>query len=162
MVSAANPRLTNNTIAENSSSGSGDGVWLFNVGRVEITGNVIIGQRIGIGASGSNQAVLVRNDLWHNDADYVGIQRGATDLAEDPQHVSGPIARFYLGQRAAGQPLTSGLVDAGLQTALDLGLNEVTTRTDGVSDRGLADLGMHYFPFTGQPRQWFPMVWQGR
>jgi hypothetical protein len=162
MVSAANPRLAYNTIAENGSSDSGDGVWLFNVGRVEITGNVISGQRVGIGASGSSQAVLARNDLWQNNADYVGIQRGATDLAVDPQHVSGPIGRYYLSQRAAGQRSTSPLVDAGQQTAAEVGLDEVATRTDGVPDRGLVDLGVHYFPFTGQPRQWFPMVWRGR
>ena len=52
--------------------------------------------------------------------------------------------RYYLAQLPAGQPNTSPLVDAISQTAHGLGLDNMTTRTDGEPDQGLADVGFHY------------------
>ena len=76
--------------------------------------------------------------------------------------MTGPFGGFYLSQRAAGQSQTSPLVDAGPVTAASLGLNETTTRTDGVGDAGMVDLGVHYPPFFGAPRLWMPFMRLGQ
>ena len=80
------------------------------------------------------------------------IQRGAPaeavdeggNLSSDPLFVSGPLGRLYLSQKAAGQSTGSPCIDAGNGLAAFLHLDERTTRTDGVSDTGTADIGFHY------------------
>ena len=56
----------------------------------------------------------------------------------------GALGSYYLAQSLAGQPGTSPLVDAINQTAHALGLDNMTTRTDGQPDQGQADIGFHY------------------
>jgi hypothetical protein len=51
---------------------------------------------------------------------------------------------YYLSQTAAGEALDSPCVDAGSDTAANLGLDELTTRTDQVEDAGMVDMGYHY------------------
>jgi len=64
------------------------------------------------------------------------------NLTADPLFVAG----YYLSQTAAGQALQSPAVDAGNAPADASGirLGERTTRTDGVPDKGIVDLGYHY------------------
>jgi hypothetical protein len=61
-------------------------------------------------------------------------------IEQDPVFVHG----YYLSQTAAGQPVQSPAVDAGSAPADSIGLDLRTTRTDGVFDRDLVDLGYHY------------------
>ncbi len=51
---------------------------------------------------------------------------------------------FHLQQVAAGQTTTSIAVDRGAAAAAMMGLDQGTTRTDGVADAGIADVGFHY------------------
>jgi Right handed beta helix region len=53
---------------------------------------------------------------------------------------------FYLRQIASGQGQQSPAVDAGGMSAAAAGVAQLTTRRDGVVDRGQADLGFHYLP----------------
>ena len=46
----------------------------------------------------------------------------------------------------AGQSSDSPCINAGNDTAANLGLDTKTTRTDGAVDTGTADLGYHYRP----------------
>jgi hypothetical protein len=66
----------------------------------------------------------------------------------DPLLLPGPNASAYLSQTAAGQPSDSPALDAGGLTAQEAGLEFRTTRTDGVRDQGVADLGFHAEPTT--------------
>jgi predicted outer membrane repeat protein len=74
---------------------------------------------------------------------------GMLDPPVDPLFVErseeDPKQGYYLSQTAAGQPPPpSPCVDAGNRTAEEAGLEEGTTRTDGVADEGDVDLGYHY------------------
>lgn len=51
---------------------------------------------------------------------------------------------YHLSQRAAGQATDSPCVDAGSDTAVNLGMNHLTTRTDKVGDESIVDIGYHY------------------
>lgn len=67
-------------------------------------------------------------------------------IHDDPQFATGPKGDFYLNQTAAGEGTDSPCLDAGSDTAANLGLNTKTTRTDAVTDTGQVDIGYHYDP----------------
>ncbi|MFC1795258.1 nidogen-like domain-containing protein, partial [Planctomycetota bacterium] len=64
------------------------------------------------------------------------------NIAEDPIFVAG----YYLSQIASGQDFDSPSVDIGSGDVNDpgIGLGDYTTRTDGVNDVNIVDLGYHY------------------
>ena len=73
-----------------------------------------------------------------------GDHPGTGNIGADPRFVSGPLGDYYLSQRSAGQTRNSPCVDAGSDTASNLGLDQLTTRTDEVGDQGIVDMGYHY------------------
>lgn len=70
-------------------------------------------------------------------------QPGINVIEADPLYVPGPQDDFYLSDVTVGQAATSPAVDGGPELASDLGLDTLTTRTDGVADSGLVDWGFH-------------------
>ncbi len=69
---------------------------------------------------------------------------GAGMIDADPGFVETFAFSHLLSQTAAGQVLESPCVDAGSTLAIDLGLHLRTTRTDGVGDEGVVDMGYHH------------------
>ena len=67
---------------------------------------------------------------------------GNTDA--NPIFVTGLLGGYYLSHTAAGQEATSPCVNAGSDTAANLGFDRLTTRSDGAWDTGVVDLGFHY------------------
>jgi hypothetical protein len=63
---------------------------------------------------------------------------------KEPLFVNGALGGYYLSQITAGQGSNSPAFDSGLGTAVSLGLNTYTTRTDNVGDAGQVDRGYHY------------------
>lgn len=96
------------------------------------------------------------DDVWNNDgstititySDVYGGWEGEGNIDADPLFVPGPIGSYYLSQTAAGDPEESPCTDAGSDTAQNLGLDTLTTRSDEVVDSGIVDMGYHY-PITG-------------
>jgi len=76
-------------------------------------------------------------------SDIKGGGSGEGNIDEDPLFVKGPQHDYYLGQFASGQAQDSPCVDAGNDSAENLGLDELTTRTDGIDDTGIVDMGYH-------------------
>ena len=66
-----------------------------------------------------------------------GITEDANCVNADPMFVTGPLGNYYLDP-------TSPAVDAGSDTAVNRGVDDKTTRTDGTLDSGTADIGYHY------------------
>ncbi|MHC5060292.1 MAG: InlB B-repeat-containing protein [Planctomycetota bacterium] len=62
------------------------------------------------------------------------------NIEENPMFVNG----YYLSQTIAGQSVDSPCVDAGSSSAIDVGLDTYTTRTDAAPDMGIVDMGYHY------------------
>jgi len=77
-------------------------------------------------------------------SDVEGGWPGEGNIDADPLFVAGPLGSYYLSQVASGQPFDSPCVDAGSDTARNLGLDVYTTRTDQVGDAGIVDMGLHY------------------
>jgi hypothetical protein len=63
------------------------------------------------------------------------------NIDADPLFVA---SHHSLSQTAAGQEMDSPCVDAGSNSVAALGLEEFTTRSDGVADTGQVDIGLHY------------------
>ena len=80
---------------------------------------------------------------------------GYGNINDDPLFATGSggaVANdFFLSQTAAGEIADSPCVDAGSDTAANLGLDDKTTRTDGAPDAGVVDMGFHQSEDSGLP-----------
>jgi hypothetical protein len=92
--------------------------------------------------------------IWINDESTVTMNYsdfqggwwgdGSNNIDADPRFVCGRLGDYYLSQTAAGQETNSLCLDAGSDTAVNLGLDTFTTRTNQVVDVGTVDMGYHY------------------
>ncbi len=71
---------------------------------------------------------------------------GPNDVLSDALFVRPAGDDFHLSQASAGQSVISPAVDAGGIDVAAAGLAGTSTRTDGVADTGVVDLGYHYQP----------------
>ena len=115
---------------------------------------------LGAGLYGNADTQALDTIFWANSPDqlygqnctnvtYCNIEgnpcSGSTgNIASDPDFVTGPNGDYYLSQIAAGQAATSPCIDAGSDTAVNLGLWKYTTRTDEAGDISIVDMGYHY------------------
>jgi parallel beta-helix repeat protein len=110
----------------------------------------------GIEQQGGNNIIFENNIIWddisntggswtwrYNDF-RDGLLPGDGNLQQDPRFVDTASNDFHLSHTAAGQGEDSPCIDAGSDTAANLGLDTRSTRTDGVPDSGTVDLGYHY------------------
>ncbi len=67
-------------------------------------------------------------------------------ITSDPLWVPGPGGDYYLSHEATGQDADSPCVNTGGETAVEAGLDDRTTRVDGVRDTDRVDMGFHYTP----------------
>jgi hypothetical protein len=130
--------LANCTVCDNGSYGIAR--WGSGSAKVTITDTIVTGNGDDIAGDSSGYAVTY-SDV--GDGDFAGSDGNIT---ADPQFVSGPYHSYYLSQTAAGQGSDSPCVDAGSDTAANLGLDGTTTRTDAVPDAGTVDMGYHAWP----------------
>lgn len=166
----SNPTLVNCLFVENAAAFSGGGMAndvSSNPTLINCTfhGNVAPnGAAIHISAS---SPTLINCILWDNGLNEIlvdggtpivdyscvkggwgGIGTGNND--ENPQFAPGPTGCFYLSQTSSGQDTDSPCINAGSDTAANLGLSTLTTRSDEIFDAATVDMGYHY-PVTGLP-----------
>jgi len=95
-----------------------------------------------------------------SDPNTAHLVPGEHNINKDPMFVPGRMGPYYLSQYEAGQILsvtndvvdpnmnpaeaTSPAVGAGSDTAENLGMTLVSTRTDNTKDSGRVDIGFHY------------------
>ncbi len=73
-----------------------------------------------------------------------GSLAGTGNITGDPRFANVAGDDYHLSHTAAGQSVNSPAINAGSSTAVAVGLNTRSTRTDGVFDTGVADLGYHF------------------
>ena len=136
--------ILNNTIASNSASGTlnvrAGGLYSCQgtIANCIVWGNTATSGPAQLNESSTPTYSCIQN--WRSG--------GTGNIAADPLFATGPLGGYYLNQIAAGQAAQSPCVDAGSSTALEAGLADRTTRTDGQTDTGIVDMGYHY-PLTG-------------
>jgi hypothetical protein len=81
-----------------------------------------------------------QEEVWVDD--YSTLNWGTGNIDDDPLFVNG----YYLSQVLAGQDVNSPCVDKGSANADDpnISLDTYTTRTDGIYDVNIVDMGYHY------------------
>jgi len=152
--------VKNCTITENNASEYGGGVDCSDGGDVQIINSIleddtaayVLGWEISIrlGAKGlPGQLAVSYSDVkyWVEGIyieDGCTLDWGSGNTDADPIFVSGLGGGYYLSQTAAGQEATSPCVNAGSDTAANLGFDRLTTRNDGAWDTGVVDMGFHY------------------
>jgi len=132
------PTLINNTIARNraTQSYSTTGAGLYTTGGTSNGRNNIVYDNVAL----SSPNVSGTTNFTYS---CVGGGLGGTgNISSSPMFIhDGPAGYFYLSQTAAGQSQTSPCVDAGQPaSAMITG----STRTDGVQDAGVVDMGYHW------------------
>jgi len=165
----AAPTISNCAIIGNIASHDGGAIYGMTDDPIltscTIGGNSAVNQGGGI-CCNSSDPVITDSILWGDSPEEIYIHCGTpvtaysniaggtgepwfdpvTCIDQDPLFVSGPLHDYYLSQIAAGQAADSPCVDAGSDTAANLGLDHRTTRTDEVPDEGIVDMGYHASP----------------
>ncbi len=160
--SSSNATLNNCTITGNQSitsggsSYGGGGLFIY-WGSTTINNSIIYG----------NTSDVPGNEFWINNSvnntvtlNYCDFDNSANDVVDpgsrmtanncinsDPLLVTGPNGDYYLEHNGVGGGAAdSPCINAGSDTAANLGLDTYTTRVDGVVDSGRVDIGAHYTP----------------
>jgi len=142
--------MLNCTVSGNSSTSSGKGIYQAS-GTLTIVNSIIYFN----GTSASHEYYLSGGTVNMTFTDIRGDYSGTGNIDVLPAFADGPGGYYYLSHIAAGQAEDSRCINAGSADASavcfsapsgSLCLSELTSRSDGVTDSGLADLGFHYLP----------------
>jgi hypothetical protein len=113
-----------------------------NNGGLEACSGTIVNCIVWGNAGGTSQISFCTTPTYSCIEGWTG--GGVGNITADPLFTTGPLGAYYLSQYTAGQWAQSPCVDAGSSTALELGLNVHTTRTDNGPDFDRVDIGYHY------------------
>lgn len=128
--------VANCTIANNSTTNDGGDVY----GPATIKDSIIWAN------TAIDQIVGSANVTY---SDVQGGFAGTGNINADPCFVTGPLGDYYLSQTAAGQVTNSPCVNAGSDYAAKIGFWDSSTRTDGMPDSGIVDMGYHSGSYSG-------------
>jgi len=133
------PMISNCTIAGNWAQYDGGGIYSIGGGIPFISNSIVW----------DNLPMEIHAEACYPEMFYCDVQGGwpgEGNIDADPLFATGSPGDYYLSQLAAGQDQDSPCVDAGSDMTEMLGFTELMfTRTDGVGDIDLVDLGFHYF-----------------
>jgi hexosaminidase len=136
--------MKNVLVVQNKASHTNAGIYVAG-GTGTLVNCTVADQYAGAGVTRAGGTVAMTNCIvWYNDRDVVGTVQagycnvgstnfGGNNISAAPLLVAG----YYLATN-------SPCVNAGSDTAANLGLTNRTTRTDGVGDTGMVDMGWHY------------------
>jgi parallel beta-helix repeat protein len=126
--------FSNNTIAGNTYGISYGNVASMTIRDSIISNNTAYGVHCWAGTAGT----ITYNDVYGNSSGgYSGCSAGTGSKAVDPLFVDRPNGDYHLQS-------SSPCIDAGSDTAANLGLDGATTQSDGTKDSGTVDMGYHY------------------
>jgi hypothetical protein len=155
------PTVANCTVSGNHADGAGGGISAHLSSSATVSDSIVW---VNSAPTGYELAAALLSSISVSYSDVRGGQAGAYveafsllewgtgNMDANPLFVSGPLGAYYLSQTSAGQASTSPCVNAGSDSAADLELDMLTTRTDHVFDADTADMGYHYGSATNVSR----------
>jgi len=133
--------IFNSTIANNSAPSGGGAIFSKTLGEKSVITNSIIW------GNGTNPIYIAfGNPVVIEFSNVEGGYEGEGNIDSEPLFIKGSHGDYYLSQTASGQDKDSPCINAGSDTAVNLGLNLNPTRTDGSFDTGKVDMGYHQQP----------------
>lgn len=154
-------KLKSTTISGNKAEKRGGGIFFWqSVILLEATNSILTnnnaseGIEIYMGSSSHPSNMVIDYSVLQGGQGKVYFEPGCSFsygqnmIEEDPLLTAGPHGLCYLSNIDAGQAKDSPCLNAGSDDAYNLGMNEYWTRTDGVYDTGLVDMGAHVGPFS--------------
>ncbi|MBA7602382.1 hypothetical protein ES703_09471 [subsurface metagenome] len=143
----SSPTITNCTIIVDPGASKDGGIFAYRDSFPVITNCILWGNG---------------DDLYNCSATYSCIEdddSGIGNIHLEPVFATGPLGDYYLSQTAAGQFIDSTCVDIGdPDTDPSLVMHTYTTRTDGVTDTGVVDIGAHYLALPAELFQLYVFV----
>jgi parallel beta-helix repeat protein len=146
-LDATGATMANCTVSGNTATGNGGGMACVQTSTPTMLDCIVwgnSGQPIFVDDSPS--PVVAYSCIQDSDPDDAHVYPGTGNIDDNPLLVPGPLHDSYLSRVPAGQAGNSPCTDAGSDTAPNLGLDALTTRTDGLFDTGTADMGFHSSP----------------
>ena len=163
LISASNYGLTNCMIVDNSAGLNGGGMMCY-LSDIVIT-NSTFSDNSAISKGGaiyclSSSPSLTDCIIWGDNPTEIYVASGApvlnycdikggwsgigsNNFDSNPLFVRGALHKYYLSQIESGQAINSPCKDAGSDKATNLGFDALTTRSDGMPDEGIVDMGYH-------------------
>lgn len=163
-LSSSSPFIFNNLIYHNHADNTGGGIYCYYKSKPTISGNTISDNFAGLNGGGvasridSNPSIL-NSIIYENTANGSGAEiynqsgvsvsycnikggwPGISNINADPLFFNPSNHDFHLNQDPCQPGIINPCVDSGDPTSPML---KGTTRTDGVFDSGIIDMGYHY------------------
>ena len=133
----AQPFITNCTFDSNSAGQFGGAIGILNNSTTTLENSILW-------ANGTEIELYEDCSVSVSNCCVYGGYPGDNNIADDPLFATGPDGDYYLSCVAAGQDEDSPCIDVGNDTATNCELDCLTTRTDGLFDSWMVDLGYHY------------------
>ncbi len=133
-LSSCNGPIINCTIVGNTANEAGGLSWCSGITNCIIWNNNAV--------TSSDQMLSCSVPAYSCIQSWTG--GGIGNITDNPNFVAGPFGDYYLSQTAAGQGVNSPCADTGSDTAVNLGMDVYTTRSDQAFDTGMVDMGYHY------------------
>ena len=161
------PVVLENCLIDHNSADAGPAIFYFYSRGPSAILNCTIADNQGGPSIGLNEShVEIENSIiWGNHGGSFGVTMHSTMAARyscigggtrgyggseemcihsHPLFVEGDSGEYYLSSRLAGQAESSPCIGTGFGPPSDCDLAQTTTRTDGVCDFGIVDMGYHY------------------
>ncbi|MHC4945154.1 MAG: right-handed parallel beta-helix repeat-containing protein [Planctomycetota bacterium] len=137
-LNASSPEFRNNTVFKNMAEEAGGGLYLEKQSAPTIQNSLVWGNTAGADAQISDVEALAQ--VTYCDVEG-GIWPGDGNISEDPKLASKMNGELLLRQDPVQEGIINPCVDTGDPASP---LIDGTTRTDGVADTGIVDIGYHY------------------
>jgi hypothetical protein len=173
--SGGNPIILNNLIIDNLVHGPGGGIHCWLGASPIISGNTIYNNFAGNGGgiycefsdpvlidnniirdNSPNEIYLHYSELFAFYSNIKGGYEGEGNIDEDPLFVDPDNHSYYLSQDPCQPGIMNPCVDTGDPNSI---MTVGTTRTDGVQDDGIIDMGYHYPHTTGNVAPYARFNW---